>query len=392
MRRLSHAFHLTKKSKQFQSTFHAGVSSDFYLFNYLDSVRNFDPSSSNFNTWHVRWNNKSTAWLIQPFFQWNHWFQNLDVQVGIHTQYFSLSNSISYSEPRVALKYYLGERQNFHLGFGLHSQMQTPYLYFFRRAGEGDNNAFLNKRMDFTRSRHFVLGYERFFGEEKVKWRLKTEVYHQYLYDVPVDSLPTSFSLLNSGATFTRIYKESFINKGKGENYGVEMTIDKTFSNGYLFLLTSSLFQSTYCGSDGIWRDTEFNGRYIVNSLFTKEWTTRKSNIVSLGMRQSLAGGRRYGYINTSASNGLQEVVFKDYGFNTLQFRPYLRADIRFSYKWNYSKSVTHELAIDFINFLNIKNVLKMIYVPDKIQDNNPQFVEEYQLGPLPFFYYRWSF
>jgi hypothetical protein len=56
------------------------------------------------------------------------------------------------------------------------------------------------------------------------------------------------------------------------------------------------------------------------------------------------------------------------------------------------SPSLMHEFSLDVINILNTRNVLRMAYQPDQQKNDQPKFKEEYQLGLLPFFYYRWSF
>jgi hypothetical protein len=407
-RRISGMVKMNKKMKRQGSIFTAGVTSDLYFFRYLDSARNTDYTDKNFNTWRVRWKTRETGWLLQPYLQWRSVTGNskLEYVLGLHSQYFSVSDSYSPWEPRVALKYFtlLHHNHNFNFGFGLHSQVQAPYLYFFGSSNDSRGNpvAHHNRQMDFTRSRHVVMGYEHFFGNEddrSAPIRLKAEVYHQYIYNVPVEIRPTSFSFLNTGSTFTRFYKDSLVNEGRGENYGVEITIDKSFSKGYLFLVTASLFESKYNGSDQIWRDTDLNGNYIVNALGTREWSfgSRKvkdvnANVLSLGTRFSLAGGRRYGPIDVDASHKRQEVVYVDATHNVWQFRPYFRWDIRFSYKWNYSNRVTHEFTVDIINILNVKNILRKSYRPGPDRFSQPVFQDEYQLGLLPFFYYRWSF
>ena len=54
--------------------------------------------------------------------------------------------------------------------------------------------------------------------------RLKIEVYRQYLYDIPIDTDTNStFSTLNSRGG---INNYELNNKGKGYNYGIELTID----------------------------------------------------------------------------------------------------------------------------------------------------------------------
>jgi hypothetical protein len=48
---------------------------------------------------------------------------------------------------------------------------------------------------------------------------------------------------------------------------------------------------------------------------------------------------------------------------NSLQFRPYFRADLRINYRINRPK-LSHEIAMDLVNVLNTENVLTLTYAP----------------------------
>jgi hypothetical protein len=154
--------------------------------------------------------------------------------------------------------------------------------------------------------------------------------------------------------------------------------------------VTGSLFEAKYKGKDDIWRDTDFNGNYIFNSLFTKEWKLKDRNAISLGGKVTTAGGRRYGPVNAAASELEKDIVYEDADRNSLQFAPYFRVDLRVNYKINRPK-VTHEIALDLVNLLGTKNILKLTYAPDPLNLQSP-IREEYQLGFLPLFYYRIDF
>ena len=60
--------------------------------------------------------------------------------------------------------------------------------------------------------------------------------------------------MINYGTSFFEVRTDSLLNEGTGQNYGIELTFEKFLGNNYYFLFTSSLFESTYKGSDGIKR------------------------------------------------------------------------------------------------------------------------------------------
>lgn len=386
----SASFFFAKKLSS-KTTFNTGINSDLYFFDFLDSARNLNQNSPSFDSWRVRWNSREQSVLIQPFVQWKvNLSPKFDMAAGIHAQYFSLSKSFVPFEPRWAIKYRVNSRTTLDFGMGLHSQLHPTYLYFYGSGINPDGNPVpLNKDVDFTRSAQVVSGFQRMLGNS---FRLKAEIYYQYLFAIPIDKdAATSFSLVNTGAGFSRFFPEKLTNKGVGNNYGAELTLEKFFSQGYLFLLTGSLFEAKYKASDEVWRDTDFNGNYIFNALFTKEWRLKSKNTFAIGGKVTTAGGRRYGPVDETASEEQKEVVYVSDTRNSLQFAPYFRADLSINYKINRAK-VTHEIALDLVNLFDIKNILKLTYVP-RTDNNIPTRIrEEYQLGFLPLFYYRLDF
>ncbi|WOK07094.1 TonB-dependent receptor [Imperialibacter roseus] len=363
-----------------------GFNNDLYSFNFLDSARVLQDSGVDFSEFTTRWNSQEQAVLLQPYVQWKHKFNDrLSLVSGLHSQYFSLSKSFSPIEPRAGVAWQMGKGQSLNAGVGLHSQIQPTYLYFYSKPGA---SGLYNREMDFTKSIHYVASYAKMVT---ANIRFKTEVYYQYLFNIPVERNSSSFSLVNTGAGFSRFFPDSLVNTGKSRNYGIEFTLDRAFTGGYFFMLTTSLFESKYKGSDGVLRDTDFNGNYAVNALFTKEWTIMKDNLIGLGTKITTAGGRRYGPADPVASEREKEVIYVDETRNSLQFPPYFRADIRINYRINRPK-LSHEIAVDLVNILGIKNVLKLSWAPDQTDPSADPIRREYQLGFLPLFYYRVDF
>ena len=368
-------------------SFKLGVNADEYFFNYKDSIRNILPADTlthAYWSFYHRWNANDNAMLIQPYVQMRYKFSDaLSINLGWHAIYFSLSNSSSLVEPRAGLQYEFGKNM-LSLGTGIHSQIQQPYLYFFDPANRG---APYNLKMGLTKSEHLVLGYQRILGKHTY---LKLETYYQHLYEVPVTTYASSFSLVNTGAGFSRFFPDTLKNTGTGENYGVEATLEKGFSKNYYFLLTVSVFNSLYTGSDNVQRNTDFNGKYAGNFVLAKEFIIKKKNALQLGTKITMAGGRWHGSVDTLASDYFKELTYIDSTVNTQQFAGYFRADLKINYRIN-RKKVSHEIGIDIVNLLDTKNILKLTYAPDQLGTTSP-IRYEYQLGRLPLFYYKLDF
>ena len=372
----------------------AGVNFDVLSFNLSDSVL---ADLDDRNSWKTRWNYIGMGLLIQPFIQWK-WKMSdkMDLTAGAHAQYFSLSNSYSAFEPRLGWKYRMKGDQAIFAGAGLHSQTQPYYTYMYDPDNDGVAH---NLKMDFSRSLHSGLGYEKSFGPGL---NFRTEAYYQYLYNLPISSDPNSFSLVNAGGGFSRVFpNDTLVNSGKGINYGIEFTLQKYFSKSFFFMISASLYDSKYLASDGIWRNTSYKGAnisnnidlsYVWNVLAGKEFKISKNQIIGLGTKITRAGGRRYGLVDIAQTEDSKEILFQDSLFNDLSFADYFRVDLKINWRMN-TKKLTHEFGLDLVNLLNTKNLLSLAYAPRlDPNDTSAPIAQKQQLGRLPIFYYKIDF
>ena len=340
--------------------------------------------------WDIREHYIGNTFLIQPFAQLKiKPIEQLAINVGLHGQYLTLNGSSSI-EPRVGARWNFKPSQTLSFGYGMHSQMQPDYIYYHQTLNSNGQYQQLDKNLGFTRAQHFVLGYEK---RIKQSTRILVETYYQMLYDVPVDVFSSSYSQLNQGTTFDPTYPGQLINKGTGSNYGVEFTLEKYFAKGFFFLFTASLYESKYKGSDGIERNTDYNGNYITNLLAGKEFKIGSSGrkVFILSGKVTYSGGKRYSPADIKASAAVGSIVAVDSLRNTLQYPNYFRCDLKIGYKVS-TKHFTHEISCDLVNIFNTKNVLAMTYAPDPNQPNASPIKPEYQLGFLPLIYYRVDF
>ena len=369
----------------------AGVNIDVFSLFQNDSVLYDLDAPDNFKQ---RWDYSGNKLLVQPFVQWKFRANdNLDFTFGLHSQYFSNAKSFSPIEPRTAIKYRLPKNQSVFAGAGLHSQMQPLYTYSYHQIGNDGSKVYQNEDMGLMKSIHTGLGYEKTFNQG---FSIKTEAYYQHLYQVPVTVAPSSFSIINMGSGFARLFPDSLENTGTGMNYGIELTVQKYFNKSFFFLFSGTLYDSKYRGSDNQLRNTSYNGAYVVNFLAGKEFNVGKNNVIGLGLKTTRAGGKRYGYVNVEATEALKEIIFKDSLFNERQFADYFRIDLKISWRLN-AKKTAHEIGLDLVNILNTSNLLGLAYAPslDPSVLNSPGYeptTERKQLGFLPVFYYKIDF
>jgi len=382
--RYSLNFNLTHKFNA-KLTLKTGFITECLAYHYNDSNK-----IESVNQWDIRENYVGHTFLIQPFAQLKYKpIEQLAINIGLHAQYLTLNGS-SAIEPRLGARWNFKPTQTLSFGYGMHSQMQPDYVYYHQILNNNGQYEQLDKNLGFTRAQHFVLGYEK---RIKQSTRILIETYYQMLYDVPVDTFSSSYSQLNQGTSFDPTYPGKLVNKGTGANYGIEFTLEKYFAKGFFFLFTASLYESKYRGSDGILRNTDYNGNYITNLLAGKEFKIGSSGrkVFILSGKVTYSGGRRYSPADITASAAAGTIIAVDSLRNTLQYPNYFRFDIKIGYKVS-TKHFTHEISCDLVNIFNTKNVLAMTYAPDPNDPNGNPIKPEYQLGFLPLVYYRVDF
>ncbi|MCR6718882.1 MAG: TonB-dependent receptor [Chitinophagaceae bacterium] len=266
--------------------------------------------------------------------------------------------------------------------YGLHSQMQALGVYF---AQDGDNpgeNVYLNRELDFSRAHHYVLSYNRRLTEA---WKLKTELYYQHLFNIPVSTeAGSTFSVLNNIDDFP---SDPMVNKGKGRNYGVEISAERYLRSQFYFLFSQSLYQSKYTALDGVERNTRFNGNYITTIVTGRDFESFKgTKVFGINLKAIIAGGQRNTPIDEEASRDAGYTVWDEANAFSKQNASYFRTDLRFSMKWNRRKH-TSTLSLDIQNLTNRLNVFNQWYDSEKgsVQTN-------YQNGLIPVLNWKLEF
>jgi len=312
--------------------------------------------------------------------------QRLSWVAGLH-QMNVLLNGKSTLEPRLAVEYRATSSAAIHVGYGKHSNMESIHHYFAKVQQPDGSVTTPNRDLDLLKADHFVLGFEQRLGKNM---RAKVEAYYQRLYNLPVENLDTSyFSTIIEGLDFRHV---DLVNKGKGRNYGVEVTLEKFFSNQYYFMVNASLYESKYTALDGRERNTPFNGQYLVNILCGKEFPNlgkKKNQTLGINAKAFFGGGRKIIPLLRDAQGNLAvdpaNNRFWDYNqaFERSLENPY-QILLSASYKWNKPKA-THELFLNLDNVTHHKGKIMEFY-----DENEPNKIGHMtQFGFFPNLMYR---
>ena len=330
---------------------------------------------------------KENIATVQNFISWKHRFnEKLSIVSGLHnmTVLYNQKNNL---EPRLAMSWQVNKMSSIHAGFGFHSNMESIHHYFTKIEQENGSVHEPNKDLGLLKGRHYLLGYEKRFGKNI---RAKVETYYQELYNLPVENNDTSyFSTINESLNFKYV---ELINKGRGKNYGIELTLERFFNHHFYYLINASFFESKYTSLEGVERNTSFNGNFLFNILCGKEFENlgkKKNQILALNAKLFYGGGRKIIPLLRDESGQL------DVDPDTNQFWDYSKAyekkieniylvTISASYRWN-KKNVSHELFLNLDNLTNTKGKISEYY--DEDEPNSIGYVT--QFGFFPNLMYR---
>ena len=315
--------------------------------------------------------------------------EKITTVIGLSSQYFNANQRITI-EPRVSLSYRLNDRNTFNAGYGFHSKL--PDLYHISLFDKS-TNSYPNKKLDYIKSHHFVLGYNLRLNKGV---KFKAEVYYQKITNATIAADSEVHRNVDYANIYSSLNTNSFSHRsdtnrvplflsdgGKGENYGIEFTLEKPLNNGIYFLSSLSLFESNYKAKDNKKRNTVFNGNIVSNILFGKEWGLTNKLRLNANAKIVYADGLRIIPIDLEKSISSGEGVY-DYSKAYESKQPYYaRADFSLGLKLEL-KSFSHEWKLDIKNITNRKNIFDTNY-----NQQSEEIINQYQTGLFPVFLYR---
>jgi hypothetical protein len=346
---------LTKKVNS-QLSFKTGVTASKLFYSLLDKGMELPLYQRKINI-----DQRGSDYTLEAFTQWNyHFTEKISWIGGLHAMTLT-GNHTGAIEPRSSLKYELAPNQSVSLGYGLHSQMQPIGVYYSRLPMTDGTYTEPNRHLKFTKAHHLVLTYDRSLTE----WmHIKSEIYYQYLFHVPEGLVASqNLSMLNNDAGFETA---PMVNKGVGKNYGLELTVEQFMHKDFYYLLSASLYNSQFKGTDGLWHSTRYNGMYSGSFTAGKDIQTGKgfgNRIIGFNIKTLYSGGLRETPIDLQASMQKGETVYQDAHPFTIRKKDYFRTDIKFSVKRNRKKS-TITWSLDIQNVTNRKNVYGNYFDP----------------------------
>ena len=327
---------------------------------YNSFSRELDLDTQKFNT---SLDEKGITQLLQGFAQWQYRAnEKWTINTGVHYTNVLVNGNQSI-EPRFGMQFQLNSQHMFSYGAGLHSRVLPVTYYLAKTLMPDGSSEQVNRNLGMTKAMHQAISHDWRISEN---WRLKTEAYYQYLYEVPVETKDGVGSLVNSDGG--SIY-DKFVNEGNAQNYGVELTLERFFSKGFYALATASIFDSRYKAFDGKWRNTAYNSHYVFNLVGGKEFKVgrAKQNLIGMNTRIVWRGGVYNTPINLVKSKEKQGTYYDLTQAYTAQADDYFRVDVSFSYRINRPKK-SWIINLEVQNVSNKLNYYRQ-YFDTKTQD-----------------------
>lgn len=311
----------------------------------------------------------------------------LVLSLGVQGMYWTLNKNSWAVEPRIALNWYVGTRHKLSFGYGWHSKIQSFTMSFFNKKLADGSYDRSNRELEPIRSHHAVISYDVYLGKF---WGIKTNIYAQYTTDIPVQKTPSSMSIANHGAF--SIYPElvNWQSTGDAFSYGVELSVEKFFSDGYYGLVSGAYQRAMYRGSDNIWRNSAFDVIGVGSMVMGKEFKIgpKKRNTIYADLRFNIHGGMPYTPIDLDASRVAgKEILIEDRAYSE-RLGLYKRIDLRIGARFNQRKKrISHHIYIEAMNVANFNNDLAIKY-----DANTGELVRAKQFGFLPNLFYQIRF
>lgn len=306
--------------------------------------------------------------------------QNFYFNAGANISWFELNNELRV-EPRLSASWQVNQQNRFSIGYGNHSQIEPLFVYFVSYTNSQTGKSYLpNMNLKRMGAHHLVLGYD-FVPTQNL--RIKVEPYYQYLYNVPVID-GGIYSMLNFKSDWT--FDKALVNKGTGENLGVDLTLERFLEDGYYYMITSSLYKSEYTDGKGIKHKSRYSGGYVVNLVGGKEWIIRKRNLLGINGKVAIFGPYWHQPVDVEETQLRGDIVYNEQmPFNYRHSNLETISDLTLTYRINHPGASS-------VFAIQIKNIIGRQYLGKKYNLQTQEVENDFFTSPVPFISYKIEF
>ncbi|MFN7921129.1 MAG: TonB-dependent receptor [Bryobacteraceae bacterium] len=271
--------------------------------------------------------------------------------------------------PRAGISYRLTDKLVWRSSYGLY--FQQPLLLFLESFPQ-------NKGLLPIRAVHVVSGFSYAFNAST---RASVEGYWKSYGDYPASSQFPSFSLANAGDTFavTDILLP-YVSAGRGRVRGLEMLIERKFTDRWYGQANVSISRTRHAGLDGVLRPGTYDYPVIANALggyrFRQKW--------DFSARLTYLSGKPYTPFQEALSKSQNRGIYDLARVNGVRAPDYLRLDLRVDRTF----TVRGKALLVFFGAQNATNRRNVARSSWDRQRNEPRFNR--QLGFFPLIGLEW--
>jgi len=339
--------------------------------------------------WDSSLESEGNTFSLQQYLQWKYYITNqLTLNAGFHFMYFGLNKNSSF-EPRLGLQWQFHPQHSLAIALGRHSIIEPISTYFVQRTQEDGSVVLPNRNLPLQNALHYILAYT---WNINPNLSFKLETYYQQLRNLPISNEAGSNVALSNLYYFDVFFDvPGLIGTGKGRNYGIDMGLEKRFSNDYYFIFNTSLFQSQYQTTTNQWYSTRFNSNMNLVLIGGKEFHFEKKRKHTIGVNGKILYNRglRYTPIDETASLAQQQSIYETDAYNR-HLPAYWRIDVGLNYQW-YKNKVVHRITLNVQNTTNRENVFSRVQFYNPTQQRIISF-DNTQLSIIPVLSYRIEF
>lgn len=264
-------------------------------------------------------------------------------------------------EPRLSLKWEFIDDYAFKAAVGQHHQWFRQYRYIADEFGSPD--------LAMQKADHYGIAFQ---FEGSSEWAWKVETYYKKLYDLIVSN-PLAQVVSNDGVKDQN--QSNYLNAGEGEAFGLEILINKNFSDNWYGWLSVAYSETTR--NNTITGD-EFRFAYdqpwIVNLVANYEW----GDNWEFGIKWRYQSGQLFTPVEGAipvyprdAVTGIPDTTADVYFYDALEgeinserFPGYHRMDVRADRRWELD-SMSIDLYFEVLNLYGQQNVSGYSYNRD---------------------------
>ncbi len=307
----------------------------------------------------------TTAVKSAAYVQYSHsLLHNFRLTVGGRIDYFNLINDNLSFSPRFSLSYAATPVLTFTTSIGQYHQAPS-YVWLVSNAS--------NRNLRYVTVDQYVAGVEYLLRSDV---KVSLETYQKIYSDYPASTTRPYLVLANTGAGFggssdgfAAFGIDPLVSTGSGEAYGVELFLQKKFSEVPCYGLVSiSWNESRFAGIDGVTRSSAFDQRWIINLgggyILNDRW--------EFSGKFRFATGRPYTPYN---ADGTQNIA----AYNSNRIDANHSLDLRVDRRWNFERW-------NLITYIDVQNVYNRKAADAPIFDERTKQVKQPEggIGLLP--------